>query len=893
VKSKGSLIIAIFLLLALSLVPVFGQDAAKAQDTEDFGINNGGSMYAGAAVPATTWYFAEGDTTGDYTTLISIANPGGTQASVAIDFYTDAGPLKGPDLVVGPHGSKTLNLGQWVTTKEAGAKISSTQPVVAQRTMYGGGGIETNLGASSLSTSFYFAEGWTGAGFEEWINIINPGEVAADCTVQYDFSSQPPIIRNYQVAKGSRLKIYVNGDAGSGLDVAVKLDSPQAVYAERTMRFNNKGAWTGMHIAPGATSTSTDWFFPPVSTGSGFEAWLATWNPGDSSASVSVNFLLEGAAPVTYNYVVQERSRLTISVNDTVGADKKVAIRVHADRPVACELANYFDYQSAHLEGMCTGGSCMPGSAALAKKFYLPGGSVGERHEQWITLANFGGSSAAITVKAYTSDGTFTRDYNVPSMGSKIVGANQDILANGDIYCLELSSSSDFLAGKADFYSGAGVPLPPGANHTWYFAEGCTREGFSEYICLQNPGDRDIEVHATYMLFGTGPKEETYPVAAKSRNSINVNSAVGDGQDVSVLLWGEDEFYAERPMYFSYKQGQPGYSWDGGHVTFGVTSPRTDWYFAEGCTRQGFEEWLCIQNPTDTQADVYIDYITAGAPTQQKYYPVPPRSRFSVNVNADVGAGQDVSAHVHSGTPIVCERPMYFDYGAIYNQGSWSGGHVVMGTSSPRTDWYFAEGCTREGFEEWICIQNPNPAVANLDVTYATSAGAVEKKYPIPANSRHTLSVNAEVGLDLDVSCHIMSDQAIICERPLYFSYSGYGAPGWQGGSAELGISSPGKEWYFAEGCTIPNFHEWICIQNTSSEEANVTVTYNIQGESPREKIRKVPPGRYTIFVNEDAGYGLQLSAHLSSDKPIIAERSMYFDYNGWDGGHCAAGHAP
>ncbi len=69
---------------------------------------------------------------------------------------------------------------------------------------------------------------------------------------------------------------------------------------------------------------------------------------------------------------------------------------------------------------------------------------------------------------------------------------------------------------------------------------------------------------------------------------------------------------------------------------------------------------------------------------------VPARSRATVDVNMDVGAGEDVSCRVTAGQPIVAERPMYFDY-----HGKWAGGHVAMGTAGPGTEWHFAEGCTR------------------------------------------------------------------------------------------------------------------------------------------------------------------------------------------------------
>lgn len=154
----------------------------------------------------------------------------------------------------------------------------------------------------------------------------------------------------------------------------------------------------------------------------------------------------------------------------------------------------------------------------------------------------------------------------------------------------------------------------------------------------------------------------TLALPPTSRTSVNVNDEVGPGQDVSVMLWSESEFYAERPMYFDYKQGQQGFSWTGGHCATGAAAPRNDWYFAEGTTREGFEEWACIQNSNKAEVRVKVDYISAGAYTQRKEYSVEPESRISVFVNGDVGPNQDISMHIHCDSPIVAERPMYFNW---------------------------------------------------------------------------------------------------------------------------------------------------------------------------------------------------------------------------------------
>lgn len=52
---------------------------------------------------------------------------------------------------------------------------------------------------------------------------------------------------------------------------------------------------------------------------------------------------------------------------------------------------------------------------------------------------------------------------------------------------------------------------------------------------------------------------------------------------------------------------------------------------------------------------------------------------------------------------------------------------------------------------------------------------------------------------------------------------------------------------------------------------------------------------RVTLPVNEQAGDGHQLSCGLRvvSGPGIVVERPMYFNYNGWDGGHDVMGYAP
>ena len=101
--------------------------------------------------------------------------------------------------------------------------------------------------------------------------------------------------------------------------------------------------------------------------------------------------------------------------------------------------------------------------------------------------------------------------------------------------------------------------------------------------------------------------------------------------------------------------------------------------FAEGTTRDNatdgtFEEWLCLQNPGDTDAEVTITYMLGSGQNIEKKYTVPKTSRKTVDVNDDVDPDEDVSIVVESTQQIVAECPMYFGY------HYWcAGGHNTLG----------------------------------------------------------------------------------------------------------------------------------------------------------------------------------------------------------------------
>ncbi|MBC7248082.1 MAG: VCBS repeat-containing protein [Actinobacteria bacterium] len=436
-----------------------------------------------------------------------------------------------------------------------------------------------------------------------------------------------------------------------------------------------------------------------------------------------------------------------------------------------------------------------------------------------------------------------------------------------------------------------------------YFAEGYTGPGFREYIPLMNDNPFGITAQLRYILRSGLSAIQVVHLPPSSRVTVVVNSMIA-GQDVSAYVISNHEgLISERALYFTYN-GQ----WRGGHDAMGADAPRKEWYFAEGCTRPGFQTWLCLQNPNQAPTRVYIDYLCGDGNNVYREVVMGPRSRSSIPVHGwDVGIGVhdnqhgDVSIKVRSDLPIVAERPVYFNY-----NGAWNGGHDVMGADAPRKEWYFAEGCTRPGFQTWLCLQNPNPRATRVHIDYLCGDGNnVRREVFVEAYSRSSIPVHGwDVGIGVhdnqhgDVSIKVTSDLEIVAERPVYFNYNG----AWAGGSDIIGSTSAHRNWVFAEGCTRPGFQTWLCLQNPNPRPTRVYIDYLCgDGNNVRREVFVEAYSRSSIPVHGwDVGIGVHDNQHgdvsikVRSDLPIVAERPMYF---GGDtpGGHstCGFGYDP
>ena len=433
---------------------------------------------------------------------------------------------------------------------------------------------------TAATTTFYFAEGYTGEGFQEYLCLGNPDDAMAEVEISYLFKDGSTMPGAVNIPPDSRATVDVNAMAGPGMEVSIIVTSQQDIVAERPMYFSYNGKWSGGHDTVGATNPAYLWYFAEGYTGPGFDEWICVLNPNDEAASLNFFFQTqEEGLKVETGLPVLPHSRASFLVNDLLeGGSYQTSLTLSSNLPVVAERPMYFDY-AGRGNGHWQGGHCVMGASALSKGYY--------------------------------------------------------------------------------------------------FAEGTTRSGFEEWLTIQNPFPIDINVGATYQLGEGqgGPVQTSYIVPANTRRTVYVPDEVGAEKDVSVYLYSSSNFLAERPMYFSYA-GTGNYGWQGGHCVIGAGALSQEWFFAEGYTGPGFEQWLCIQNPSGEAATVTVEYYTQELGTvtgTSSPLVVPPDIRLTVNVNYDAGPDLQLSTRVTASADVVVERPMYFDFSGR------DGGHDVVG----------------------------------------------------------------------------------------------------------------------------------------------------------------------------------------------------------------------
>ncbi|HLW03663.1 MAG TPA: S53 family peptidase [Ktedonobacterales bacterium] len=421
-------------------------------------------------------------------------------------------------------------------------------------------------------------------------------------------------------------------------------------------------------------------------------------------------------------------------------------------------------------------------------------------------------------------------------------------------------------------------------SNTWYFAEGFTGTGFSEYLTLANPNSIDNTVTVQYLLQGASPITKQYTLLPISRTTLNINSEIGPNQNVSMIVTGTLPLIAERPMYFNFGGTIPG-----GSDVLGATSLSQNFDFGYLDTTANHHTYLTILNPDPTNTmDVQITYFSASGKSTVIDHSVPANSRGTVPLATEGLPAGTYSALVHLSLPGLVERPMYLKDATTGNTGAAD----VVGVANPLTNWDFAEGFVSSAFSERYILSNPGSQTATGTITFFLASGSpVTTPFTLNAGQQTIINVGSQ-GVSGNNSAHVSASQPILAERFMSFKF-GTSIPG---ATDVLGAAAPSNLFYFAEGFTGTGFSEYLTIENPDpTNTATVQVIFlPANGHAATVRVYTIAPSSRFTLNTGTVMPGQSFSMIAESNVAIVAERPMYFNFSGGrTGGSDVVGYQP
>jgi len=415
------------------------------------------------------------------------------------------------------------------------------------------------------------------------------------------------------------------------------------------------------------------------------------------------------------------------------------------------------------------GGDSGPGLAEAATRFYFAEGTTRPGFEEWILVMNPGWDEVKLQASFFSPQGKAEKAFTIPPRARKSISVNAEVPWRDDVSTL-LESSAPVAAERMLYFNRGrgfnGGSLSQGLSNTsncFYFAEGSVRPGFEEWLALFNPSSLE-EARVTVELYGDGGKAKGAALAVPplTRVSARVNDLV-EGGDFSIIVRSDVPVAAERSEYFVYSNLVTG-----AHCATGAPSPHNEWFFAEGTTRSSFESYLVLFNPCKSSTWLKVRLIGSDGGAREETINLASGARRTLHLNEYLPADIDYSVHVFSLLPVVAERTSYFQSHNV------TGGYCTKGTPVPRDYWLFPEGCTAQGFQEWLALFNPQEKEQAVRVDYLRADGEViSREYLLPPEGRVTVDVAAEAGQSEEVSIEVSSPAGMVAERSIYFNRTG------------------------------------------------------------------------------------------------------------------------
>jgi subtilisin family serine protease len=187
---------------------------------------------------------------------------------------------------------------------------------------------------------------------------------------------------------------------------------------------------------------------------------------------------------------------------------------------------------------------------------------------------------------------------------------------------------------------------------------------------------------------------------------------------------------------------------------------------------------------------------------------------------------------------------------------------------------YFPEGVTGTGVSTQLDLVNPGNQEAHAMIKVLTASGWTSLMlYDLQPHSRRSVNLPSLAGTNQAIGALVQADEPVATGRQI--TRAGVS------GTYSIGTTAPSTHWYFADGYTVSPFQEFITVLNPTDHTAHVQVhVVSDQGEMKNGSFQIGPYGRFTASIAALLP-GKAVSAAISSDVAVVAERTEIFGNNG------------
>jgi len=313
----------------------------------------GGFIISGVTSPGPKWYLAEGTCRPDFTTYVTIQNPGDTDTTARLTYMKGDGnmaeELKGvpahsrvtvrPSTVLGVADDAAHDFSTRVESVDGAGLVVSRPMYFSYDDVWAGGHCSTAVPGTTPVN--YLAEGTCRPDFATFITIQNPGDWGTTARLTYMRGDGTTAEELKLVPAHSRVTVRpsdllgVADDAAHDFSTRVESTDGSVLVVERPEYFLYQGVWAGGHCAPAAPEPSVTEYFAEGTIRQGFDPYVTIQNPNDAPVDVLLTYMWGDG------WVTSEERTIPANARDTVRVEQS---------PAARTLTSYYESLKGYLE---------------------------------------------------------------------------------------------------------------------------------------------------------------------------------------------------------------------------------------------------------------------------------------------------------------------------------------------------------------------------------------------------------------------------------------------------------------------------------------------------------------------------------------------------------------